>query len=72
LFGKGADAVVEWARGQTEGEGQGGEERFTQEELRMLVELFFSEQVNSPDRGVSTAGKRGMGEVLGRLEEVVG
>ncbi|PQE13835.1 sec8 exocyst complex component specific domain-containing protein [Rutstroemia sp. NJR-2017a BBW] len=66
LFGKGADAVVEWAKGQ------GEEERFSEEELRMLVELFFSEQVSSVDRGVSTAGKRGVGEVLARLEEVMG
>ncbi|PQE21595.1 sec8 exocyst complex component specific domain-containing protein [Rutstroemia sp. NJR-2017a WRK4] len=66
LFGKGADAVVEWAKGQ------GEEERFSEEELRMLVELFFSEQVSSADRGVSTAGKRGVGEVLARLEEVIG
>lgn len=73
LFGKGADAVVEWARAQ-EGDGQGEqvERTFNYVELRTLVELCFSEQVNSVERGISTAAKRGVGEAVARLGEAMG
>lgn len=82
LWAEGADKVLEWAKGEKdsetngeinagEGEGKNGgrEENFTYEELKSLLELCYSEQLNSPERGISTVAKRGMGEHLLQLSE---
>jgi exocyst complex component 4 len=36
-----------------------------------MVELCFSEQVNNPERGVSTVAKRNMGDKLLELSEAM-
>lgn len=64
LFTEGADAVIQHA---SKGEGEG--EKFSYDELKVLVELCWSERVFSPERGISTVAKRGMGEHLLQLSE---
>lgn len=64
LFTEGADAVIKYASA-----GEGKAEKFSYDELKCLVELCYSEQVCSPERGISTVAKRGMGEHLLQLSE---
>lgn len=64
LFTEGPDSVIEHAKG-----GKGGGEQFSYDELKTLVELCYSEQLASPERGNSTVAKRGMGEHLLQLSE---
>ena len=68
LFAEGPDAVVKQAKEGKEN-GDGGKELFNYDELKTLVELCYSEQVSSPERGISTVAKRGMGEHLLQLSE---
>ena len=66
LFTEGAEAVVREAQ---ESKDASGGENFDYDELKTLVELCYSEQVSSPERGISTVAKRGMGEDLLKLSE---
>ena len=68
LFTEGAEAVVKYAKDEKES-GTGGKETFSYDELKTLVELCYSEQASSPERGISTVAKRGMGEHLLQLSE---
>ncbi|KAG4026771.1 hypothetical protein MFRU_036g00050 [Monilinia fructicola] len=82
LFEEGPDGVVAWARekgaattggGESEGgeneSGNGEEVKFSYDELKGLVELCFSEQLGSNERGITTVAKRGMGECMLQLSE---
>ena len=74
LFVEGAEAVVAFAKQEKEAEDKEGEEAkqmFGYEELKTLVELCFSEQVVSGERGISASAKRAMGEMVMRLNEVM-
>ncbi|KAG0648319.1 putative exocyst complex component sec8 [Hyphodiscus hymeniophilus] len=67
LFTEGADAVVKRAK---EGKENGsGKEVFSYDELKMLVELCYSEQLASPERGITTSATRSMGDHMLQLEE---
>lgn len=68
LFTAGPDAIVKHAKEEKES-GNGAKELFSFEELKMLVELCYSEQLASPERGISTVAKRGMGEHSLQLSE---
>lgn len=68
LFIEGPDAVVKHAK-EVKEQAEGGKEMFTFEELRTLVELCYSAQLASPERGISTVAKRGMGEHSLQLSE---
>jgi exocyst complex component 4 len=57
LYNQGPDAVVKQAE-QQRGKGEGEKELFSYDELKTLVELCYSEQFSSPERGISTAAKR--------------
>ncbi|EDN92867.1 hypothetical protein SS1G_08732 [Sclerotinia sclerotiorum 1980 UF-70] len=45
------------------------EVKFNYDELKALVELFFSEPLGSNERGITTVAKRGMGECMLQLSE---
>ncbi|TVY15988.1 putative exocyst complex component sec8, partial [Lachnellula arida] len=67
LFNEGPDAVIRHAK---EGNSvSGGKEQFSYDELKTLVELCYSEQTSSPERGISTLAKRGLGDHLLQLSE---
>lgn len=66
LFLEGADSVVKRAK-----EGGEGLEGFDLEELKALVELWWREGVESPQREVCVRSKREMGEALLDLSEVL-
>ncbi|RDW70332.1 hypothetical protein BP5796_08729 [Coleophoma crateriformis] len=68
LFDKGADAAIEQAKQEKES-GNEGKELFNYEELKTLVELCYSEQMASPERGISSVAKRRMDEHLLQLSE---
>ncbi|CAL3966048.1 unnamed protein product [Diplocarpon coronariae] len=68
LFIAGPDAIVRHAKEEKEG-GMGTKELFSLEELKTLVELCYSEQLSSTERGISTVAKRGMGEHTLQLSE---
>lgn len=67
IFNKGADAAV--AQAKEEKESGSGKETFNYEELKMLVELCYSEQILDPERGISSVAKRRMDEHLLQLSE---
>ncbi|KAK0720844.1 Sec8 exocyst complex component-specific domain-containing protein [Lasiosphaeris hirsuta] len=81
MFDKGPDAIVDRARedaadkakeaDQAEGERfkKEGNSRFTYDELKILMELCFSEQLADPERGVAAAAKRQMADKLLNLSE---
>lgn len=70
LFSEGAEAVVKEAQDSKDrGEEEGGVAKFNYEELKTLIELCYSEQVSSPERGTSTVAKRREGEDLLKLSE---
>ncbi|CAJ2508034.1 Uu.00g092200.m01.CDS01 [Anthostomella pinea] len=73
LFQEGPDAVVNKAKRDKEREAEGGtvpeSERFSYDELKAVVELFYSEQVADAERGVAAAAKRQMGEKVLALSE---
>lgn len=73
LFDRGPDAIVEKASGQRgeEGEGRDGVEVFTYDELKRLMELCYSVQLNDPERGVTAAAKREMGDKMLNLSEIL-
>ncbi|KAH8821494.1 Sec8 exocyst complex component-specific domain-containing protein [Xylogone sp. PMI_703] len=63
LFEKGAEAIVKQAKEAQE------QDKFTYDELKTMIELCYSEQVASPERGISTVARRQMGEQLLQLSE---
>ncbi|TGO46879.1 hypothetical protein BCON_0303g00020 [Botryotinia convoluta] len=78
LFEEGPDGIVGWAKekgganaGNANGDGEGEDQevKFTYDELKGLVELCFSEQLGSNERGITTVAKRGMGECMLQLSE---
>jgi exocyst complex component 4 len=70
LFSAGPEAVVTRAKEVKEAQ-KGKRETYSYDELKTLVELCFSEQMADPERGVSTVAKRGMGDRLLQLSEVM-
>lgn len=75
LLDGGADAVMAKAkedRGKEVGAGAGeSANTFTYEELRVLLELCFSEQAASPERGLATAAKRQLADKLQEFSEMM-
>ena len=72
LFTAGPDAVVKQAKEEKEGEnvnGSGGKDVFSYDELKTLIELCYSEQLSSPERGITTSASRSMGDHMLQLEE---
>ncbi|KAM3429369.1 hypothetical protein NHJ13734_008194 [Beauveria thailandica] len=75
LLDRGAEAVLEKAqvdRDKKMGEEAGAAQAsntFTYEELRVLLELCYSEQVASPDRGLAAAAKRQLADKLQEFSE---
>jgi exocyst complex component 4 len=65
LFTEGIDAILKKAKEKE------SEKQFSYDELKTMVELCFSEQVNNPERGVSTVAKRNMGDKLLELSEAM-
>jgi exocyst complex component 4 len=68
LFIEGAEAVIKQAKEEKE-QGNGGKETFRYEELKTLIELCYSEQLENPERGISSVAKRRMDEHLLQLSE---
>lgn len=66
LFTQGPDAVVREAQ---ESNDANGKEKFSEKELEIMVELCFSEQISSPERGISTAATRKTAEYKLKLSE---
>lgn len=72
LFDQGPDAIVDKARAEKEkkaASGDGEDESFTYEELKALIELYYSEQLANPERGIASAAKRKMDDKLLGLSE---
>lgn len=70
LFEGGPDAIVQKAKEVSEaGENAEGVEVFTYDELKNLMELCYSVQLNDPERGVTAAAKREMGDKMLNLSE---
>ena len=76
LFDQGPDAII--AKAQEDAASPPAEDagpvskdptRFTYDEMKALVELCFSEQLNDPERGVAAAAKRQMADKLLSLSE---
>lgn len=70
LFDQGADAVL--ARAEEDAGKTAGPATFTYEEMKVLVELCYSEQVSSPERGLATAAKRQLENRLQEFSERMG
>ncbi|KAI9807315.1 MAG: hypothetical protein M1833_000058 [Piccolia ochrophora] len=74
LFKAGPEAVIERARSDAAANGGGegnGKTGFGYDELKALIELCFSEPLGSERREVAMQAKRGMGDALLRLSEVM-
>lgn len=74
LFNKGPDAIVAKAKEVSEIQANAEEgvptgEVFTYDELKNLMELCYSEQLNDPERGVTSAAKREMADKMLNLSE---
>ena len=71
LFDKGPDAIVEKAKEDAARamDGDPDPDRFTFDELKALVELFYSEQLADPERGIENAARRQMADKLLGLSE---
>lgn len=68
LFTEGPDAVITQAK-ESNQDANGGKDSFSYDELKTLIELCYSEQLSSPERGISTVAKRAMGEHMLQLSE---
>lgn len=83
LFDKGPDAIVAKAKEckerqkseaasadtSADGEAANSNDTFTYDELKELIELYYSEQLANPERGIENAARRQMGEKLMELGE---
>jgi exocyst complex component 4 len=69
LFEAGPDGIVEKAKTDKDRQDVPPAERFSYDELKALIELCFSEQLASPERGLAAAAKRQMGEKTLALSE---
>lgn len=71
LFDQGPDAIVDKAKEDASKAVDGGEDpdRFTFDELKALVELYYSEQLANPERGIENAARRQMADKLLGLSE---
>ena len=72
LFMDGAEGVVQKARDAADANENGGEELgFSLEEMKALVELCYSEGLQSSQREVAVQAKRGLSEHLLVLSEIL-
>lgn len=76
LFDKGADAIVTKAKDDAAKAAADGNipigrdpDRFTYDELKTLIELCYSEQLASKERGIENNARRAMGDKLLELSE---
>lgn len=71
LFEEGPDGIVRWAKekGGAAANEVEGEVKFSFDELNKLVELSFSEQLGSNERGIVTNAKRAMAQCTLQLTE---
>jgi len=72
LFDQGPDAIVNKAKEEAARAAEGtidGTDRFSLEELRQLVELYYSERLANPERGIEQIARREMSEKMLALEE---
>ncbi|KAL1895180.1 exocyst subunit [Sporothrix stenoceras] len=83
LFDQGPDAIVAKAKEckdrqeadaasadkSADGEAANSNDTFTYDELKELIELYYSEQLANPERGIENAARRQMGEKLMELGE---
>ncbi|CAK7210947.1 exocyst subunit [Sporothrix bragantina] len=84
LFDQGPDAIVAKAKDckdqmaaveasenkdDAENDAANSNDIFTYDELKELIELFYSEQLANPERGIENAARRQMGEKLMELGE---
>jgi len=68
IFIEGVDAVITQAKEGKE-HGNAGKELFSYDELKTLLELCYSEQLENPERGISSVAKRRMDEHILQLSE---
>jgi len=68
LFNEGPEAVLKQVKEEKE-KGDDAKEMFNYDELKTLVELCYSEQMENPERGISSVAKRRMDENLLQLNE---
>ncbi|KAI0995771.1 putative exocyst complex component [Podosphaera aphanis] len=68
LFTEGPDAIVKYAK-DLKDNSNSMRETFCYEDLKTLIELCYSEQTSSSDRGNTTISKRDMAEHLLQLSE---
>jgi len=68
IFSEGPEAAVKQAK-EGKDNTNGGKEMFSYDELKTLIELCYSEQLSSPERGISTVAKRGMADHVLQLSE---
>lgn len=71
FFMEGAEAVVQRARDAADANKDGGGLGFSLEEMKVLVELCYSEGLRSSQREVAVQAKRGLSEHLLVLSEVL-
>lgn len=83
LFDQGPDAIVAKAKeckdrmaaaeenkdGGFDDDAANSNDSFTYDELKELIELYYSEQLANPERGIENAARRQMGERLMELGE---
>ncbi|KAL7922467.1 Sec8 exocyst complex component-specific domain-containing protein [Trichoderma austrokoningii] len=73
LFERGPDAIIEKAREYKDRHGMGtlsiDPNSFSYDELRVLIELCYSEQMANPERGITSAAKRQQDDKFARLSE---
>jgi exocyst complex component 4 len=70
LFLEGPEAVLSQVKEDKE-KGEGTKLMFNYDELKTLVELCYSEELENPERGISSVASRRMGEHMLQLEELM-
>ena len=71
LFLQGPEKVLEYAQEQKNAGPSGGEKLFSYDELKVLVELCFSEGLRSENREDAVRAKKGEGDLGLRLQEIM-
>ena len=71
LFIEGPDAILKQAGRDEKVNDVGVKDAFGYDELKTLVELCYSEQLEDPERGISSVAKRRMDEHLLQLSELM-